>query len=254
MDAGDPERAGKPSLWVTNYENELHALYRNAVHAGPAVLPVPDRRPPGSRPSARSTSAGGPRSCDVDLDGWEDLFVANGHAIRYPTGKDGSRKQRPVLLLNQGGGKFRTASERLGTYFQAPHLGRGVAFGDLDNDGRVDLVVSHLNEPVAVLAERRPAGDAHWLGVELVGQGTGDVVGARVDARGRRPEADPVRQGRRELRLVARPPAPVRPGRNGAGSTGDGHLAGRQRGPLNGLKSDRYYALEQGKPESRVGR
>src|SRR5436305_12677199 len=86
---------------------------------------------------------------DADLDGWEDLFVVNGHAIRHPTGKDSSRKQQPVLLLNRKG-KFANASRRIGAYHRTPRLARGVGFGDLDNDGRTDLVVSHMNEPAAV--------------------------------------------------------------------------------------------------------
>jgi hypothetical protein len=178
LDAGDPEHTGKPALWVTNYENELHALYRNECKPGKPFF------------QSRTTAAGigvlgqryvgwGTGFLDADLDGWEDLFVANGHAIRYPTGKEVGRKQRPVLLRNQGGGKFRVASRRLGRYFETPHLARGVALADLDNDGRTDLVISHVNEPVAVL--RGTGGEGcHWLGVELVGKDHADVVGARA--------------------------------------------------------------------------
>src|SRR5258708_15390787 len=112
VDAGDPERTGKPNIWVTNYENELRALYRN------------DSRPGRSFFQLRTAAAGiaaigqkyvgwGTAFVDADLDGWEDLFVANGHAIRYPTGKESSRKQRPVLLMNQGAGKFRPANARI---------------------------------------------------------------------------------------------------------------------------------------------
>jgi hypothetical protein len=177
LDAGDPDRSGKPDLWVTNYENELHALYRNDCRPGHPFFYF------------RSTAAGigalgqqyvgwGTGFLDADLDGWEDLFVSNGHAIRFPTGKNSSRKQRPVLLLNRQG-KFRDASRRLGDYFATPHLGRGAALGDLDNDGRADLIVSHVNEPVAVL--RGVGGEGHgWLGVQLVGKGNACVVGARA--------------------------------------------------------------------------
>jgi hypothetical protein len=75
-------------------------------------------------------------------------------------------------ITSQGGG-----------YFQLDHRGRGLAAGDLDNDGRPDLVISHLNEPVAVL-RNHPRGDQvpnnHWLGVELVGRKKRDIVGAKV--------------------------------------------------------------------------
>ena len=178
LDAGDPERSGKPSLWVTNYENELHALYRNDCKPGRPLFQF--------RTAAAGIAAIGQKYVgwgtsfiDVDLDGWEDLFVANGHAIRFPTGKDSSRKQQPVLLMNQGGGKFKPASERIGDYYKSPHLARGVAFGDLDNDGRTDLVVNHTNDPVAVLRGIGGQGN-HWLGVRLEGKDHACVVGARA--------------------------------------------------------------------------
>src|SRR5206468_1062027 len=115
---------------------------------------------------------------DVDLDGWEDLFIVNGHAIRHPP-KEVGRKQQPVLLLNRQG-KFRKASRLIGDYQRTPRLGRGVAFGDLDNDGRVDLVISNVNEPAAVL--RGVGGkEHHWLGVQLVGKDHARAVGAKVE-------------------------------------------------------------------------
>jgi hypothetical protein len=177
LDAGDPDRLGKPALWVSNYENELPALYRNESRPGRPFFHY------------RTTAAGigaigqayvgwGTGFLDVDLDGWEDLFVANGHAIRYPVGKESRRKQLPVLLHNRGG-RFRAISARLGDYGRTPHLARGVALGDLDNDGRTDLVISHVNEPVTIL--RGVGGEGrHWLGVHLVGKDHADVVGAKA--------------------------------------------------------------------------
>ncbi len=116
---------------------------------------------------------------DLDHHGWEDLFIVNDHAIRYPTGK-AKRAQRPVLLRNTGGGKFKVVTAQGGTYFQTEHVARGVAFGDLDNDGRIDAVVSHLNEPVTVLRNEADVGADHWLGIDLAGQGHRDVVGAKL--------------------------------------------------------------------------
>jgi hypothetical protein len=177
VDAGDPYRSGKPSLWVTNYENELHALYRNDSQPGHPLFRF------------RSTASGiaalgkgyvgwGTSFLDADLDGWEDLFVVHGHAIRYPTGKSSQRKQLPALLLNTQG-KFLVANNRIGDYARTPHLGRGVGFGDLDNDGRIDLVISHVNEPVTIL--RGIGGrENHWLGVSLAGKDHSCVVGARA--------------------------------------------------------------------------
>lgn len=244
VDAGDPDRSGRPALWVTNYENELHGLYRNDCKPGRAFFQF------------RSTAAGigaigqqyvgwGTAFLDADLDGWEDLLIVNGHAIRYPTGKSVSRKQRPVLLHNQGG-KFRLASRRLGEYERTPRLGRGVAFGDLDNDGRVDLVVSHTNEPVAVL--RGVGGEGNgWLGVRLVGKDHACVVGARATlavgdqrlTRFARAGGSYLSSGDRRLVF-------------GLGKETPGRLTvtwpdGKEQS-VEGLKPGRYYRVEQGKP------
>src|SRR5205085_11408593 len=63
---------------------------------------------------------------------------------------------------------------------QSDHVGRGAAFGDLDNDGRIDLVVSNINEPIALLRGVGGAGK-HWLGIELAGKQHRDLVGAEID-------------------------------------------------------------------------
>jgi enediyne biosynthesis protein E4 len=177
LDAGDPERIGRPSLWVTNYENELHALYRNDSKPGQPLFRF--------RTSWAGIAAIGQKyvgwgTCfiDVDLDGWEDIFVANGHAIRFPTSPGGSRKQRPVLLHNREG-KFKNISGRLGEYAKNQHLGRGVGCGDLDNDGRADLVISNMNEPAAILRGIGGAGN-HWIGVQVLGKDNACTVGAKA--------------------------------------------------------------------------
>ncbi len=176
LDAGDYDRSGRPSLIVTNYENELPALYQN--------------RSEGERPrfNFATQQAGlavigglnvgwGVGFFDYDLNGWEDLVMVNGHAIRFPTKID--RRQRGVLFRNDGG-RFTDLTRQGGSYFQAPHNARGIALGDLDNDGKIDLVVSHLNEPVTVLRNVAPTTGRHWIGLDLVGEKHRDVVGARV--------------------------------------------------------------------------
>ena len=177
LDAGDYDHSGRPSLWVTNYENELHALYRNESKNGMNFFSFQTSEA-GIAVLGQRYVGWGTAFLDADLDGWEDLFVANGHAIRHPTAKGVTRKQRPVLMLNRAG-KFRVATKRLGTYGQAEHLSRGAAFGDLDNDGRIDIVISNMNEQAGVL--RGIGGkDHHWLGIQLVGKGHACIVGSRV--------------------------------------------------------------------------
>ena len=178
-DAGDYDGCGRPSLWVTNYEDEQHALYHNDCRPD-AVVFYHRTAASGIAAIGQRFVAWGTGFLDVDHHGWEDLFIANGHAIRHPTRLGSTRRQKPVLLRNLGGGKFKDWSARGGPYFEQDHLSRGVALGDLDNDGRTDLVISQMNEPVTVLQNVAPPDGTHWLGVELVGKDHADVVGAKV--------------------------------------------------------------------------
>ena len=183
LDAGDPEGTGKPALWVTNYENEFHALYRNHSNPDRASF-VFATQASGVGSIGQKYVGWGTGFIDFDLDGWEDIFIANGHAIRYPTGA--SRLQKPVLFQNRSG-KFTDITARGGDYFKAPHLSRGVALADFDNDGRTDVAINNLNQPASILRNIFPHSDRHWIGIELVGKDGSDVVGARValEANGR---------------------------------------------------------------------
>jgi hypothetical protein len=176
-DAADYDRCGRPSLFVSNYENELHALYHNDCRGDTVVFQYASRSA-GIAALGQSTVGWGAGFFDLDRDGWEDLFVATGHAIRRPPRGGGDPRQRPILMRNRDG-IFTEVSRRGGPYFRTTHLARGVALGDLDNDGRIDLIISHLNEPVVVLRNETPT-DNHWLGVELDGHDRADVVGARL--------------------------------------------------------------------------
>jgi hypothetical protein len=251
VDAGDPDRTGKPSLWVTNYENELHGLYKNQSRPG-RVFFTHRTTAAGIAAIGRQYVGWGTAFIDTDLDGWEDIFISNGHAIRFPTGKEENRRQFPMLLWNEKG-KFRDAHKRLGTYGEKPHLGRGVGVGDLDNDGHPDLVISHVNEPVAIL--RGTGGkDHHWLGVALEGKDHACVVGARALWKsGEQQQTRFVKGGGSyassgDRRLLF-----------GLGSQTGGVLTvfwpDGQQEQFDGLAVDRYYRITQGKgkPEAFPG-
>ncbi len=180
VDVGDYDGTGRPSIWVTNFQGELHALYHAVGHE------LFDHR-------SKAVGIGavglhrvgfGTAFADVDGDGWEDLVVVNGHVLRHPSGS--TLRQTPVLFQNvpgQTGRVFKDASPRGGSYFQTPAVARGLAVGDLDNDGRPDFVVTHTNGPVAVLRNEMPVRQP-WLGVKLVGTGNRDVVGSTVTLEG----------------------------------------------------------------------
>jgi hypothetical protein len=181
LDAGDCDGSGRPSIWVTNYENELHALYHNDCSTDAKGEHIVFRfftEVAGIAAIGQAYVGWGTNFVDMDLDGWPDLFVVNGHAIRFPKGK-ATRAQRPVLLLNQGKGRFRDISGRGGPYCQTEHVGRGAAFGDIDNDGRVDIVICNVNQPTALL--RGIGGEGHhWLGIELETKSNRSPVGTVI--------------------------------------------------------------------------
>jgi hypothetical protein len=176
----DCNRTGLASLWCTNYENEMHGLYLNQGH-GNFLFSTPAS---GIAAIGQLYVGFGTGFLDLDNGGWEDLTIHNGHVIRFP--KQTGLRQRPVLMRNKritGDkkeiAKFADITRQGGDYFRTDHCARGVALGDLDNDGRTDLVISHVNEPVVLLRNEADVGN-HWLGIELVGAKFRDVVGARL--------------------------------------------------------------------------
>jgi hypothetical protein len=242
--AGDYDGCGRPSLWVTNYAKEDHGLY-HPEGAAPLHFRF-STHAAGISAIGKVYVAWGTGFLDIDHHGWEDLFFATGHERRHPEGQ-AARGQRPVLLRNQGQGRFTDLTARGGPYFEAGHIGRGVALGDLDNDGRIDLVVSHVNEPVVLLHNVADVGDNHWLGVELAGRDHADVVGARLtlDVAGRRLTrfaqggGSYASSGDRRIVFGLGPAARV-------GRLTVTWPSGREQG-WDGLAVDRYWKIVEGK-------
>ncbi len=175
---GEYDGKGRPSLFVTNFENQTHALYLNL--GGESFQA--QARAAGIAGLGQQWVGFGTSFLDVDNDGWEDLLFVNGHVLRRPL--TGTPRQRPFLLRNvefRGRRFFEDVSRRGGPFFETPALGRGLAVGDLDNDGWPDVVVSHSNGPVVLLRnDGSRAGGVHWLGVRLVGRDNRPVAGATV--------------------------------------------------------------------------
>jgi hypothetical protein len=119
---------------------------------------------------------------DYDNDGWLDLFIANGHV--YPEVEQASPdvhfKQLNSLFHNEGGGKFIETTKSAGPGFQTPYVGRGVAFADFDNSGRLDAIVANNGDPPLLLQNSGASGN-HFLNFKLVGNKSNrDAMGARV--------------------------------------------------------------------------
>jgi hypothetical protein len=176
---GDYRNNGLLDLYNTVFSDDYNPLYRNegdanfseiSYQAGVAEVTIP-------------FLAWGTGFLDYDNDGWKDLYVSNGHV--YPevdkSGWGTTFAQRPLLFHNLKGQKFEVVPPVKGTGLARLLIGRGAAFGDLFNDGKIDVVVNQLEGPPALL--RNVSDDKnHWVGLKLIGSANGprDAVGAVV--------------------------------------------------------------------------
>ena len=178
VDAADYDRSGKPSLVVGNFSNQMLGLYHNE---GTELFV--DEAPMSTVGRASLLSlAFGTFFFDYDLDGYPDIFVANGHIeeeisrvqpkVQYA--------QPPLVFHNAGKGKFNDVSTSLGPAFQKPMVARGAAYGDYDRDGDLDVLVTSNAGP-AFLFRNDGGNRNNWLSVRTVGVGANrDGIGAVV--------------------------------------------------------------------------
>jgi hypothetical protein len=173
---------GRLSLFVSNFSEEYNDLYR---HDGDHFTDVSFR----SKTAAASLPfvGWGTAFIDYDNDGFQDIIVVNGHV--YPQldavrlGASAGYRQRKLLYHNQRDGTFEEIAAQFGRALVDERVGRGLAVGDLDNDGRLDVVVNNLDGSPEVLHNELTE-RGNWLLVKLTGSGkNSDAIGATVTAR-----------------------------------------------------------------------
>lgn len=167
VDAADYDRSGRPHLLVGNFSNQMLGLYHNEGN-GLFVDEAP--RSTVGRASLLSLTFGA-FFFDFDLDGWLDIFSANGHIeeeiarvqpkVRFA--------QAPLLFRNLGRGRFEDASAKYGPDLSKPRVARGAAFADYDRDGDLDVLVTANHGPAALLRNEARPPENHWVGVKLEG-------------------------------------------------------------------------------------
>jgi len=181
VDATDYDHSGFPSLLITNFANQMLSLYHNE---GKGLFVDEAPRSEIGRASLLTLGFG----CfffDYDLDGWPDVLVANGHIDADIQRVQANVKYAmpPHLFRNLGKGKFEEVTKSLGQAFNSPRVGRGAAYADINNDGRLDLLLSTNGGPVFLFRNevQGAAASNHSLRIKLSGtksnrDGIGSIV------------------------------------------------------------------------------
>jgi enediyne biosynthesis protein E4 len=177
VDVADFDNSGIPGVAITNFDNEMIGLYRMSGKSFEDIAPQS-----GVGIASRNSLGFGCAFLDVNLDGWLDFIVANGHideTVRNIRGNVGYA-QPPQLFLNGGKGTFRDVAEEVGTDFDQPKVGRGLAYADFDRDGDLDLLLTTNNGPAHLYRNDQQTGNRS-IRFRLIGtKSNRDGIGASV--------------------------------------------------------------------------
>ncbi|PYT29632.1 MAG: hypothetical protein DMG57_10960, partial [Acidobacteria bacterium] len=175
-DARDIDNDSWPDLFETALVKETMPLFRNTGRG----LFQEITRESGVTAATLTKGGWGNGVFDLNDDGWKDLFVAASHVLEARGTRRASVEQSNMVLANLRNGKFSDVSARAGADFGRPAVHRGAAFGDLDNDGRIDVVVTCLNAKPEIWHNASPALN-HWLLIKTVGSKSNrDGIGAKL--------------------------------------------------------------------------
>ena len=181
VDVADFENSGTPGVAITNFDNEMIGLYRASSKSFEDIAPQS-----GVGMASRNSLGFGCVFLDANLDGWLDFAVANGHideTVRNIRGNVGYA-QPPQLFLNGGKDTFRDIATEVGGGFDQPKVGRGLAYGDFDRDGDLDLLLTTNNGP-AYLYRNDVLNGNRSIRFRLVGtKSNRDAIGATVHITG----------------------------------------------------------------------
>jgi len=176
LDFADYDNDGLPDIFIDALGNQKYALFHNTKGTFEYVT-----SPAGVGGITQQHSGWGAKFFDYDNDGWKDLFVGQGHVMDNIELTQPSLKHlEPALLMRNVNGKFQDVTRQSGEALLVARAARGVAFGDLDNDGFLDLAINCNNQPAVILRNQGGNGN-HWLLVDTVGTaGNRDGIGARI--------------------------------------------------------------------------